>query len=923
MSDLRGEIRARLAPARLAPTREAEIVEELAQHLEDQVDDAVARGEPREAAAAAALASLDGNEVLARELGRIEPRAVEPLVAGARPTRLLADVWHDVRYGLRALLKSPAFTVVTLVSLALGIGANTAIFQLIEAIHMRSLPVRAPEELVQINIRDWDWAKGTFTNWHAELTNPMWEELRDRQEGFSGLAVFGDGSFNLAAGGEAHRANGYFVNGDFFNVLGVAPMLGRVFSSADDVRGCPGGIAVVSYGFWQRELGGDPGVIGHQLSLDGRPAQVIGVTPPSFFGPEVGKTFDLAVPLCSDWQVFSGIARLDMRTGWWLSALGRLRPGWTAPRAAAQLDAISPAIMQATLPPSYDTEDGKKYLAYRLTATPAANGLSQLRERYDTPLYFLLATAGLVLVIACANLANLLLARASTREREIAVRLALGASRGRLIRQLMTESLLLAVAGAAAGRGLARLANELLVDFLSDPTHALTLPLDPNLRILGFTVGLAVLTCVIFGLWPAWSAARTDVGLVLKGAGGHGSTSGRERFGVRRFLVGTQVALSFVLVCGALLFVRSFNNLVTVDTGLRVAGVTTVNLDLTPAKLGDRFPAVQREIIDRLRATPGLANVATVTEMPLSGNSWNMHVYPADGAGANDKEGVNSNFTRVSPEFFDAMQLPVVAGRNFTAADDQGAVKVAIVNQAFADAVTHGASPLGFRFHTERASTTGVVELYEVIGLVPSSKFGSLRENLGPIVYVASGQAPEQRPYGGLVIWSPLAQPEVFDAVKRTVAAIAPAATLDFDRLDAMIARTLVPERLMATLSTLFGLLAALVASIGLYGVVAYSVARRTHEIGIRMALGADRRRVSFMVVRESLVLLGAGLAVGLVLSIVAATVVRSLLYGLAPWDPITLAMAAGLMLVVTVVASFLPARRAASVDPMVALRNE
>ena len=582
MREFREAVRQRLAGVALGPRREAEIVEEIALHMDDRYAEYRLRGATPDEAAAAAMAELDESDVLAAHLSRIEPRPLEPVVAGAPRGRLLADLGRDVRHAVRALRRSPGFTLVTLLSLALGIGANTAIFQLLDAIHLRKLPVMAPDELVTVRIQDRDWAKGSFRSWHPDLTYPLFEHIREQQKAFSGVAAWGDLVVNLAPSGQAHWARGILVTGDFFRVLGVRPALGRLLSADDDQPGCGAPAAVISHGFWQRELGGDPDVLGRKLSLDRQTVPVVGVTRAGFFGPEVGRSFDVALATCMIPRLRPGSdSWLEQRHAWWLSLVGRLQPGWTADKATAHLAALSPAIMEATVPAAgyYSPEDSAKYEAYRLAAYPAATGISDLRERYTAALYFLLATAALVLLIACVNLANLLLARATAREREMAVRLAIGASRGRLIQQLMTESLLLAALGAALGVLLARWLSGFLVASLSTRDRILSVSLDPDLRVLAFTAGLAVLTCVLFGLAPALQAARTDVGVVLKT---HALSAGGGRLRMRRALVAIQVALSTVLLVGALLFARSFRNLVTVETGFRADGVLVVSVRFPP-----------------------------------------------------------------------------------------------------------------------------------------------------------------------------------------------------------------------------------------------------------------------------------------------------------------------------------------------------
>ena len=376
-------------------------------------------------------------------------------------------LWQDVRHSLRLLRLNPGFTTVAILSLALGIGANTAIFQLLDAVRLRTLPAKDPQQLAIVRLETHNWSAGRHHGRYSDITNPQWEQIRDHQEGFSSIFAWAENDFNLASSGEARYAHGMFVSGDFFKVLETQPLIGRLLSTEDDRRGCGAQAAVVSYAFWQHEYNGDPGVIGHKITLDGNPFPIVGVTPPGFFGVEIGRRFDVAIPICSEPIINKEDGMLNMRHGYWLAAMGRLKPGWTVERATAQLNTVSPAILEATVPEAYKAEDVKKYMAYKFYAVPASNGFSQLRQEYENPLWILLAIAALVLLIACANLANLMLARASSREREVAVRLAMGASRSALLRQMFVESLLLAAMGAVSGAALASLLSRFLVAFIS------------------------------------------------------------------------------------------------------------------------------------------------------------------------------------------------------------------------------------------------------------------------------------------------------------------------------------------------------------------------------------------------------------------------------------------------------------------------
>jgi putative ABC transport system permease protein len=912
MPEWRAEVRRRLSGAGLDPAREGDVLEELVQHLEERQAELLAGGASPNEARAAVLAELDAGNVLGRRLREVaRARSVDPPVAGAEGRGFLADLWHDLRYAGRALRKNRGFTVVTLLSLTLGIGANTAFFQFLVALHLRALPVAEPEELAIVRIRDRTWASGSpgaYRGSHHDLTNPLWEQIRARQRAFSGVFAWGDRTFNLAPTGEVRRVRALMVSGEYFHVLGVPALRGRVFTAADDRPGCADPGVVVSHGFWQRGLGGDPSVVGRMIPLDGRSYPVVGVTPPIFSGLEIGKSFDVALPLCSQG------ANLEDRHSWWLSVVGRLKPGWTLARASAHLEAISKDAFATTVSPGYRPENAASYRQFRLGAYSAATGISQLRERYTTPLSLLLGIAALVLLIACANLASLLLARATAREREIAVRLALGASRGRLIRQLMVESLLLAGLGAGLGGLLARVLSQQLMKVLGTRIEVVT-----DWRVLVFTTALGGLTALIFGLVPALRASRAEVALVLRSAAGRSTTSRRDRFGVRRMLVSGQIALSFVLLLGALLFARSLRNLLTVDSGFREQGVLVVHVNpVEPEIPRERRIPFKRELLDRLRSTPGLRAVAATTIVPLGGSGWDN---PARLEGGVPSRNVVVNFSRVSPGYFQTLETPLVAGRDFTDTDGLGSLPVAIVSRQFARELAGGANVVGRHFHVE-GGTTGE-RVYQIVGIVGDTKYASLREELAPVAYLPLAQ--DEAPTAGttLLVRTELPTDSAIGPIKNTVVGIAPRATMTLSVLERMMRQSTSTERLMAILAGFFGLLAALLAAVGLYGVVSYSVARRTPEIGIRMALGATERKIAGMILGEAAELLSIGLAAGIVLSLVAGRAAGAVLYGLEPYDPLTVTLALLLMAIVAFVASLLPARRVARVDPLRALREE
>jgi putative ABC transport system permease protein len=831
----------------------------------------------------------------------------------------METIVQDLRFGLRQLRLNPTFTIVAVLSLALGIGANTAIFQLIDAVRLRTLPVEKPQELANIDFAKESHKSGMFTSRSARLTYAQWQQIHERPQAFSGTIAWSATQFNLAPGGEVRYADGLFASGDFFSVLGVSTVLGRTFTAQDDQAGCGSPGAVISYSFWQREFGGNPGVLGQSVRLDGRPFTIQGVTPAGFFGVEVGNRYDVALPLCAD-PLFSedGKGRIPERRAWWLSAMGRLKPGWTIQRANAEMQTLSPRIMEATLPPAYRPDDAKNYLANKLVVTAGGTGVSELREHYENPLWMLLATTGLVLLIACANLANLLLARASVREREIAVRQAIGASRGRLIAQLLSESLLLALFGTALGALLAQGLSRALVAFLTTPGNSLFVGLHLDPRVLGFMAAVAVLTCLLFGLAPAIRATSIAPASAMRSSG-RGLTTGRDRFSLRRALVVAQISLSLVLLVGAFLFVRSLQKLLEVQPGFRPEGIVAVYLDLRPGHYSkDRLPEVYRDVLERLRVHTGAASAAQVGWTPVSGDGWNESTW-AEGSSATHK---NCNYNRAGPGYFKTMETAFLAGRDFDERDDRKAPKVAIVNEAFAQSFFGGQNPVGRSFRVQ-APAGKPDPIYQVVGLVRNTKYYELREDFKPIGFLPIAQDDDPGAGATYVLRTNAPVGGTLRAATAAVAEVNPGIGIQFTVLTTQLKDSLLRERLMAALAGAFGVVAGSLAVLGLYGVIAYMVARRRNEIGVRIALGAGRGRVIGLVLKEAALLLAVGLAMGVGLALWAGRAATAMLYDLKPYDPVTLGGAVAVLAIVALVASYAPAYRASRLDPMEALREE
>jgi putative ABC transport system permease protein len=879
---------------------------ELEAYLAQEIDDNLARGMRPQEARAAAHRKL-GNTTLIREE-----------IYTMNSFGWLESIWQDLRYGARILRRNPVFALVTIASLALGIGATTAIFQLVNAVEFRLLPVRAPRELAEVRpVSGSRW--GNSTGRRAYATYAMWDEIRRTQHSFSGMLAWGVNRFDLSTGGESRFIDGLWVSGGFFDVLGVAPQIGRLFSDADDTPGCGVAGVVISDAFWQRQYGGARSAVGTTLRLNGRPFDIIGVTPPGFSGVEVGRSFDVAVPLCTEPLLEPERNAVAKRHYWWLDVIGRLRPGVTLEKASAELTAMSPAVTRATIAPQLPPQPAKRFLELKLTAVPAGTGVSYLRGAYQQPLRILLAVAGGVLLIVCANLASLMLARATARDREIAVRLAIGASRARIVRQLMAESLLLAGIGAAAGAFIARVFSGYLVTFMSTNSSRLFFDLGADWRVLGFTCAVAGIACVLFGLTPALRATRQNARAAIRS--GRGMTDGRERFGIRRILVVVQVTLSLVLVVTSLLFVRTARNLATVDPGFRTDGILVADFDVhaanVPIELQPRF---ERDLRERIAAIPGVNAAVDAAIQPLVGSIWNDDVVVG---GVALKTITNEN--HVSPGFFRALDIPLVAGRDFKESDLPGTPWVAIVSQAFAEKLLGTKQPIGRTFKL-LASPGEPDPTYEVVGMVANTKYSDVRDGLGPIAYFPEAQMPTPDPQLSevqVLVRSSLPLSAISPAITAAARAIHPSLLVSYRSLRADAEGTFLRERLMATLSGFFAGLAALLAMIGLYGVLSYIVTRRSNEIGIRLALGAEPRRVLTMILREAGALLTVGLIVGAVLSIFADRATEILLYGVKPSDPLTIALAIGGLAAVGFFASWLPARRASHLQPTLALREE
>jgi predicted permease len=871
-----------------------EIDREMAFHLDERVDELVARGMKREDAELEARRRF-GNRTHQKELTR------ERDLFGWLDTLI-----GDVRYALRSLRSTPAFTLVAILSLALGIGANTAIFSILNALMLKSLPVSHPDELVAVERGE-----------HGDsFTNPLWEAVRNHQDVFNGAFAFGPEQFSLTSGGEARRVQGVYVSGDFFSTLGVATIVGRPIVKSDDARGCPG-VAVLSYGYWNDAYDADPNVIGHTIPLNTHTFTIIGVTKPGFFGVSVGERPQIYVPLCSEALIYGANSSLDDRSMWFLQVIGRLKPGVRLAQANARLGALSPAIDSETAPNGAPAKSLSAYLTAKLNVEPAARGFSDLRTTYKKGLYILMLIVALVLFIACANVVNLLLARAAVRQREMAVRLALGAGRGRLARQMLAESLLLSSAGALLGGLLAVWSARGFVALLSRSNHVISLDLGIDGRMLAFTAAVCVGTGLLFGLAPAWRAGRVDPQLAMK-AQGRGVADGR--LVATKSLVVGQVALSLALITGAVLLLASWRNLATIDPGFRRDHVLLVSADIAHTETpSDLRSAIFTQSLERLRAVPTVVAAGAAEITPVSGSGWNTSV-KADGyVPSSDKEAMSWQ-NAVTQGYFDALGVRRIAGRDFDASDTRTARPVAIVDEAMARKYFHTVNAVGKRFQVGKGNGGPLIE---VVGVVADTKYRSLRDSAQSIIYYPVSQQPAGTQRLTFVIRTKGPAVDVIPAAKAAIAEVKPTATLDITPLERQLSESLALPRAIGALSGVFGGLAVILAAIGLYGLMAYSVARRRNEIGVRIALGAGRSRIVRMVLGDVGRIVAVGVAIGLGLSYSGRKLVVGFLYGVAADDIRTLLGSAALLTAIALLAAALPTWRAASLDPVATLREE
>jgi putative ABC transport system permease protein len=836
----------------------------------------------------------------------------------------MGGLWQDLKLALRVFSKAPGFAAIVVLTLALGTGANTAIFSLLDQVLLRLLPVERPDRLVVLS------APGAFQGWSAvqsdtvlPVSDPVFQGLRDRTPVFSGVLAHYPTPLHVSIEGQTDNVSGDMVSGTYFDVLGLRPARGRLFTPEDDRVASGHPVVVLGNGFFQRRFGGDRGIVGRTISIDDHPMTVIGVAPPGFNGIEVGSVTDVYVPLSMQQEVQPtwGKRLGDWRSRW-LMCMARLKDGVSLAQARAGANVVYKQLVEEDLQHVEAPSERVKTLFRQRTLEllPGGRGTSFLRDQSATPLLVLMGMVGLVLLIACANVASLLLARASARQKEIAVRLALGAGRLRLVRQYLVESVTLSLAGGLVGLLLAVWVGEGLIRALPYEEAARALSPAPDARVGLFTLTLSVLAGVGFGLLPALRASRADLAPALKseatavvGGGGH--------FRLRKGLVVSQVALSLLLLIGAGLFARSLMNLRALDPGFRAEHLYTFRVD--PDLNGYDFTHrvdVFRRIQEEVAAEPGMTSVSAADVALLSGDN-SASTIRVEGYESKEGEDMNPNFNDVAPGFFSTLGIPLVAGRDVSPTDALGAPKVAVVNEAFARYFFKNESPIGRRFALAGGTKKGFD--IEIVGVVRDGKSASLREETKRFIYLPYTQ--EER-VGGLTFYvrstfGPDAVGTRLRAAVRKVDAGLP--VTDLKTMAAQVGESLFVERMTAALSAAFGLLATLLASIGLYGVMSYAVTMRTREIGLRVALGADRRAVLLLVLREVAVLAAIGIAIGLPGGYGLGRLVESQLFGLTARDPLTFAVATALLLATAFLAGFVPAARASRVDPMTALRYE
>jgi predicted permease len=852
----------------------------------------------------------------------------------------MANLWQDLRFAMRMLAKNPGFTLIAVLTLALGMGANTAIFSVLDSVLLRSLPVPHPEQLATLSDPDSHGSSfGSEGGDRSLLAYSEFEYLRDHNQVFSEIfaadsslpeleVTLSDSSSSTGAQKESARVR--LVSGDYFATLGVTPAAGRFFTREVDRARGGSPIAVVSYAFWKQRFGLDPLALGKTIQVRRTSFQIVGVTSPRFFGETVGAFPDLWIPMMMQDSIYPGrdllspskdVTNLHM----WLQVMARLKPGVTPEQAKASVNVVFKNLLESKIGASISADERRHALDQRINLQRAARGSSVLREYFGEPLKILMAMVGFVLLIACANVANLLLARGAARQREFAMRIAIGAGRARLIRQLLTEGLLIAVSGAAAGLLLAHWADALLLRMVSGaasgpPSIHLDLQLDA--RVLGFTLGVTLLTTILFALIPSLYSTRLNLTPLLKSTPtGTSSEASHRRFPVGKILVVTQVAVSVILLVSAGLFVRSLSKLGEVKLGYNRENLILFGVDAAPGGYkGAAIPRFQLDLLAKISAIPGLRG-ATVSKNGLFSHSESADPIAVEGYTPKAGEEMHSRMDHVGPGYFSTLGIPILMGREIEAQDTAVSVRAAVINQTFARRFLPNTNPIGK--HVRDTYSGNPAEMV-VVGVAADAKYNNLREKPEPRIYAPLANPMWENPAAFYEVRTYADPQAVAASLRQVVQETAPALPpIQVHTMSGLVDDSLETDRFIQQLASAFSLLALLLAAIGLYGLMAYTVSRRTRDIGIRLALGAEQGNVLWQVLRETLVLVLMGILIGVPFALGGTHLMRSMLFGLGFADPVAILAAATLLMVVAALAGFLPAWRASQVDPMVALRYE
>jgi predicted permease len=891
---------------------ERELTDELRFHLDTLTEENINSG----------MAPEDAHYAALRELGGIEQ--IKEECRHMRRLNFIEGLLKDLAFGLRQLRRNPGFMTVAVVTLGLGIGVNTAIFSVINAVMLRMLPAQSPEQLVQIGFQ----GKHSGESFVGEsFSYPVFKELRQYNQPFTDISAFDYwdslDAYPANSGSVSEPVKGQLVSANFFSLLGVSAVIGRTFAPDEDSGAGAHPVAVISYALWTRVFARDTGILGKTLTIEDRPFIIIGVAPSHFRGVNPGRVDDFWAPVSMQPQVLPGGNRLTESDTNWLSMVARLKPGLSVKQARASLDVVYQDIQHQHDLSGLSEQDRRDFFTHHIVLLPAARGTDYLRQEFARPLFLLMAMVGLVLLIACINVANLLLARASVRQREIGIRLAFGAGRGRLVRQLLTESVLLAILGGALGVLFAYWTSPVLVALMAYGQNGLTLDVHPDLSVLGFTLLVALATGVVFGLAPALRTTRMDATEPLRTSSRNVTASRRGR-NLGRVLVVVQIALSLVLAIGAGLLVRTLRNLDALNPGFSRKHVLLFGLDPSKAGYkGGRAALLRQELMDRIRHLPGVRSSSFSFLTPITGGGWDNVARSVEGYTPYPGEDMDIYLNAVGARYFETLDTPILLGRDFGPRDRAASPLVALINQTMAQRFFANHSPIGK--HVRLGPWTGK-RGFQIIGVVGDQKYGSLRETVPPTAYLCIPQLPQALTANGVTfeVHGAMASMGLAPQVRRVIQQADPRlAPTDIRTLAEQVDQSLYQEKLVSALSSFFAMLALLLACIGLYGVISYAVARRTNEIGIRMALGAESHRILRMVLREALTLVILGIAIGVPVALAASRLIATMLYGLRTTDPMTILTAVALMSLVALMAGYVPARRAARVDPMVALRYE